>query len=156
MSNLRRGTRAVLGASALLLSIAPGCLDRPVAPIEPNTTNVFVDQIKQTAVDKIDLVFMIDNSSSMADKQTFLADAVPQLVGRLVNPVIDALTGKPEFEPITDIHIAVITSSLGGHGANQCAQASENDKAHLLPLVRSGLSSYQNQGFLWWDPGSKF
>jgi hypothetical protein len=127
-----------------------------VAPTEPNTTNVVVDQVKQTLVDKIDLVFMIDNSISMSDKQLFLADAVPQLVQRLVNPTIDGTTGKPEFDPINDIHVAVITSSLGGHGSNQCATDAENDRAHLLPTVRTGLASHQDQGFLWWDPESKF
>jgi len=30
---------------------------------------LFVDQIVQTAVDRIDLLFMVDNSASMADKQ---------------------------------------------------------------------------------------
>ncbi len=87
-SVLTRMLRAsVVGATALFSTglLASGCLDRPVSPSTPNTTNVFVDQIKQTTVDKIDLLFMIDNSISMADKQTFLAEAVPQLVNRLIN-----------------------------------------------------------------------
>lgn len=161
MSNVRRSTLAVLGASALCVSIVSGCLDRPVAPTEPSTKNVSVDQVKQTAVDKIDLVFMIDNSSSMGDKQTFLANAVPQLVNRLVEPTLDT-NGKPEFTPIADIHVAVITSSIGGHGSDQCVKTAQSwtpeqdDRAHLLPSVRTGLSSYQGQGFLWWDPTNRF
>src|SRR5258705_9926356 len=82
---------------------------------------------------KIDLVFMIDNSSSMADKQEILAQAVPDLVNRFLDPVcVDPKTfvpvgtrlpdgscavGVPEFVPIRDLHIAIITSSLGNHGA---------------------------------------
>ncbi len=159
MYGLRWGSLRALWIIALF--IAPGvagCLDRPVAPVEPQTTNIFVDQIKQTHVDKIDLLFMIDNSSSMADKQDFLAQAVPQLVERLVNPVIDAKTGEPEFEAVKDIHIAVITSSLGGHGGQLCNSESENDHAHLVPTVRPdlGLESYQDKGFLWWDPDGDF
>ena len=63
-----------------------GCLTRPVCDEDcrPKTTNVFVDQIRQKAVDKIDLLFMIDNSISMADKQEILQAAVPDLVSRLV------------------------------------------------------------------------
>jgi hypothetical protein len=161
MSNVRRSTLAVLGASALCVSIVSGCLDRPVVPTEPSTTNVIVDQVKQNTVDKIDLVFMIDNSSSMGDKQAFLASAVPQLVNRLVQPALDA-DGQPEFKPIDDIHVAVITSSIGGHGSDQCVEGGVNweptqdDKAHLLPSVRTGLTSYQGQGFLWWDPLGEF
>ncbi len=126
----------------------------------------------------MDLLFMVDNSISMADKQQILAQAVPKLVDRLINPIqvcsdsqghtIPAAGPscggqypngpKPEFRPVTDIHIGVVTSSLGGHGAptNFCnpqgpdAQtgSARNDKSHLLPKVRTGLSSYQNMGFL--------
>ena len=35
---------------------------------------------------RLDLLFMIDNSLSMADKQKFLQDAVPQLLNRLIIP----------------------------------------------------------------------
>jgi hypothetical protein len=72
---------------------------------------------------KIDLLFMIDNSSSMADKQEILAQAVPDLVNRFLDPVcVDPKTfvpvgtrlpdgscavGVPEFVPIRDLHIAI-------------------------------------------------
>ena len=87
-------------------------------------------------VTAIDLLLMIDNSSSMADKQATLAAAVPQLLGQLVQPkCVDAqgnptgsvavlgasapcVTGTPEFNPIHNIHIGIVTSSLGDHGAN--------------------------------------
>jgi hypothetical protein len=73
---LRAGL-AGLGAVAAMAATSAGCLDRPVAPATPNTSNVFIDQIRQTGVDKIDLLLMIDNSLSMADKQDILAEAVP-------------------------------------------------------------------------------
>jgi hypothetical protein len=159
---LRTGLLAIatLGGGGLA---ATGCLDRPVSPSTPNTTNVFVDQIKNTSVDKIDLLFMIDNSISMADKQAFLKDAVPQLVNRLISPAIDPVTNKPEFNPVKNIHIGVITSSIGGHGGDVCAPGSQfnetqNDHAHLVPTVRpsAGLASFNNLGFLWWDPEGDF
>jgi hypothetical protein len=126
---------------------------------------------------------MIDNSISMADKQDILADAVPLLVQRLITPICvkpcgandncseqqqkDGIptgassddTGKcadggPEFNPIHDIHIGVVTSSLGSHGAagakDVCVAPDDNDHAQLLGTVRM-LNSYQNQGFLKWD-----
>jgi len=170
---------AGLVAVATVAALATGCLDRPVAPSTPTTKNLFVDTVKETAVDKIDLLFMIDNSISMADKQQILASAVPQLVDRLINPIqvctddagaTTPANGQPcpsgttgptqEFKPVNDIHIGVITSSLGGHGAatNFCnAQGPDNknpnnnDHAHLLPKVRTGLSSYQSMGFLNFD-----
>src|SRR5688572_24258179 len=150
---LRAGV-AGIGSLALFAGMSSGCLDRPVAPAQPGTTNIFVDQIIQTAVDKIDLVFMIDNSRSMADKQAILAQAVPQLLNRLINPACfnpdtEELTNPPcgpgtqqEFKPIDDIHIGIVTSSLGGHGADTCSQdvmyetpeeaSQQDDKGQLL------------------------
>ena len=109
----------------------------------------------QVTVDKVDLLFMIDNSLSMADKQEVLKAAVPALVDRLVTP--KQIGGKPEFKPVLDIHIGVITSSIGGHGGDQCSEGgpgsnpSQWDNGRLVPSVRPGLPSYDNLGFLWWD-----
>src|SRR5262245_13169155 len=74
-------------AIAAPLGLASACLDRPIGSPDPVTTNIYVDRIAQTSVDKIDLLFMIDNSRSMSDKQAILQQAVPDLVNRLVNPI---------------------------------------------------------------------
>ena len=93
-------------------------------------------QLSNRDVGGIDLLLMIDNSSSMADKQKILSDAVPQLLGQLVAPnCVDAqgnytgataqlganppcTSGTPEFNPVNNIHVGIVTSSLGDHGAN--------------------------------------
>jgi len=79
---------------------------------------------------KVDVLFDIDNSVSMGDKQYFLAQAIPDLVDRLVNPsCVDATTlavvGKstagtgcpagsaPEFPAVQDMHIGIVSSALG-------------------------------------------
>jgi hypothetical protein len=162
-SLLTRWVRMGLAGLGLVSAVAAssvGCLDRPVSPASPNTTNVFVQDIRQTTVDKIDLLFMIDNSISMADKQLLLADAVPQLLNRLITPAIDPATGKEEFKPVVDIHIGIVSSSLGGHGGDQCSETgpasnpTQYDNGRLVGSVRpsSNLQSYNNLGFLWWDP----
>lgn len=79
--NLARSLVA-LGAVTLM----DGCLDRPIGTSTPVTTNVVVERQLNSAITGIDLLLMIDNSSSMADKQTVLAAAVPQLLGQLVQP----------------------------------------------------------------------
>jgi hypothetical protein len=157
--------------------VAAACMSRPVATTEPHTSNLYVEPIRNDVIDKIDLLFMIDNSASMGDKQELLAKAVPQLVGRLVIPRCTTAMGAvvlernslsepcpagsaPEFRAVQDIHVAVISSSLGAHGAptpqGGCGDAPPgNDRALLLPSVRPGLVSYNNSGFLAWDPQSK-
>ncbi len=160
----------VCTAASLVVS---GCMTRPVTSTEPHTSNLYVAPITNQVIDKIDLLFMIDNSRSMGDKQKLLAKAVPQLVNRLVVPRCVSSTGQihprasldeacpagmaPEFRAVRDIHVAVITSSLGSHGAKAgaCDDAAGNDRGLLLPTVRTGLTSYGNSGFLAWDPDAK-
>ena len=162
---------------------AVGCLDRPLEPVEPRTTTTIVERLTQSSVDKIDLLLAIDNSRSMADKQQILALAVPDLVKGLVNPgcinpqdpaaqPLDVAPGQDcpqglerEFEPVNDIHIGIISSSLGGHGSDACGAstpdtASNNDKGQLLARTAADSSgtaveTYQNKGFLAWDPTQK-
>jgi hypothetical protein len=169
-ARLVRAGLASLAAAGAVAVFATGCLDRPVVKQKPTTSNVFVDQIIQTAVDKIDLLFMIDNSVSMQDKQEILKAAVPVLVKRLVTPICVDATGKAtgevssggvcrngtaEFSPIGDIHIGIVSSSLGSHGGDVCATGAAtdtlDDKARLIPSMRTGIPSYNNAGFLAWD-----
>src|SRR5262245_41904906 len=82
---LRLGA-VVAGVTAVGAVAVPGCLNRPIEPVEPRTTSTIVERLTQSAVDKIDFLLMIDNSRSMADKQRILELAVPLLVQPLVNP----------------------------------------------------------------------
>ncbi len=168
--------RTLLGACALagLPVLGVACLDRPVVPATPTITARVSQSVKQTAVNAIDLLFLIDNSSSMADKQTILASAVPALFNRLIHPnCIDSKTGTTmatpdnsgncptgtelEFNPVASIHIGIVSSSLGSHGvAGVCddgasgapADSHNNDNGRLLTR-----GSMPNSGFLDWATG---
>src|SRR5690606_5778025 len=157
-SQFRRSRASLAAGAALLVGavLTQGCLQREVKKQNPTTSNVFVEQIVNTAIDKIDLLFVIDNSVSMADKQEILALAVPQMVKRLVNPLcVDGQGNKtentgqcpsgsaPEFNPVNDIHIGVVSSSLGGHGSRSCPRIDtmdpewkNDDQGHLIGSVR--------------------
>ncbi len=130
--------------------------------------------------DKVDLLLVIDNSRSMADKQELLKAAVPELLSMLTNPrCIDdkgmAAAQQPdlpsdpcpggtqrEFAPVDDMHIGVISSSIGGHGSDACVDGapSENDMAHLLARSSTDngappVATWNDKGFLVWDPAAK-
>jgi len=131
----------------------------------------------QGTSDKIDILFMIDNSASMQDKQALLRTSVPILVARLVNPICvksdgtpsgaassggkcPSGQGTPELSPIGDIHLGIISSSLGSHGGSVCSSAGStqdtlDDKAHLIASMRTGVASWNNSGFLAWDASGK-
>ncbi len=119
---------------------------------------------------KLDLLFVIDNSVSMADKQALLVDAVPGLLlDRLADPpcldgngtAVPATNGQcpsgfqRAHTPLTDVRIGVTTSSLGDHGGNLCnpdrGNPTQNDRAHLLPTVRTGLTSSNAAGYVAWN-----
>ena len=149
-----RASLAVLSIGAL----AGGCLSRPVSTQQPTLKTNFTSEIHQTAVDKLDILFMIDNSASMGDKQAYLQAAIPDLINRLVNPncvddngnVLSVSTngtcamGQLEFPPVHDMHLGIISSSLGSRGGDVCPPAGmpaapyanisdhNDDQAHLL------------------------
>jgi hypothetical protein len=180
-----RAVRGALAATAVvggLAAVAPACLNRPIEPVEPRTTSTIVDRLTQSSVDKIDILLMIDNSGSMADKQDVLKVAVPKLIEALVNPKCVDEKGKPspaqpkgplegcpvqgtkrEFDPIVNMHVGVMTSSLGGHGADSCLGnmiPSENDNGKLTSRGSTdgsipNVATWDQKGFLVWDPDTK-
>ncbi len=129
---------------------------------------------------KVDLLFMIDNSGSMGDKQELLRQAIPDLIGRLIGPkCIDdsnvivgdstngvCTVGHLEFKPVPDIHIAIVSSSLGGAGSDSCPADSVNpldnslsrhndDQGHLINRTSDHdkpVSEAQPSNFLAWFP----
>ena len=142
--------------------------------------------VTPASIDKVDVLFAIDNSASMGDKQSLLSSAVSTFINRLINPNCvgvgkttckaasdcaalgagalcdtygNAGTGqcyipgdnkggtlqcttipntKPEFVPVHDMHIGIVSSSLGGAGSPDVCVVSgndtthQNDKGHLL------------------------
>ena len=119
----------VLGAVAMLAA----CLDPASVGGEPLDGGAGAPPSPATT--KLDLLLGIDNSISMGDKQELLALALSDLVSSLANPVcVDAMdqpianqptdgqTNCPpashrSHTPVNDIHIGIVTSSLGGHGS---------------------------------------
>ncbi len=178
---------------ALAATVSMGCSDHPIDnSCGWNCPPPFViEPIRQSTVDKIDLILSIDNSRGMADKQQILAMAIPDLVQGLVNPKCIDNNGVPaamqpaypdipcpagtnrEFEPIVDIHIGVVSSSIGGHGADSCPNVdtvskecapnpntTNNDKGHLLARQDAcggqDVPTFMNKKFLAWDPTNKY
>ena len=171
-SSLSSWTAGLVIGSGVI--VATGCLSRPVTPQEPTTKTNFTAVVRQASVDKVDLLFAIDNSASMGDKQDLLRQAVPDLITRLVTPnCVDDMgkpisdgngtvttqdgkcaQGKAEFQPVHDMHIGIVSSALGGRGSDQC-QAGENpvikgvdrhndDRGHLIN--RGGIDAQGKPG----------
>jgi len=167
-----------LSSAIVIVCVFAGCLTRPITGNEPTTKESFTGILPQGAVDKVDLLFMIDNSQSMGDKEELLGKAVPKLIDRLLNPhcvlETDGKTivppdtsgacpdgAKHEFNPIIDMHIGIVSSSLGSGGSpnsdDVCnAGGFNDDHAHLLnrknDAMASPLSDAAPSNYLAWMP----
>lgn len=112
---------------------------------------------------KADILFVVDDSVSMAPHQDHLTDAATHFLRKLAAPdcldgtgtVVPSVGGicpagsAREFQPVRDIHVGVISSSLGGHGSSMCATS--DDRARLIPKVRDGAPDPTGKGYLTYD-----
>ncbi len=73
----------------------------------------------------------------MRDKQELLRDAIPRFVARVVAD-----------GTVNDVHIGVVSSSLGSAGASSCSRPEENGHAHLVDAAAAKAP------FLSWTRGS--
>jgi hypothetical protein len=132
-----------------------------------------IDIGPQKTSTKLDVLFVVDSSAAMADKQNVLNLSLPSFVKRLVNPLCVDAQGKPvatqpasgdvacssgtrELTPVNDLHLGVITTSIGGHGSPVCMTATSaddhlDDRAELLPAQRANLPSFNDEGYLAFD-----
>ena len=97
-------------ASLLGLAVAglvTGCPDRSISEVNPLQGRVEAKDIPVKINRKVDILFLIDNSPSMRDKQQNLADNFPKFID-----VLDSIQGgRPE------VQISVVTSDMGSKGS---------------------------------------
>jgi hypothetical protein len=66
----------------------------------------------ERGTDKVDLLFMIDNSNSMREEQDALLQQIPALIEALSSGDLDH-DGTPEFGAVRDLHLGAVTSDMG-------------------------------------------
>jgi hypothetical protein len=139
-----------------------GCLERELRPLVPCVSQGFIESVEANAVDKVDLLFMVDNSGSMKEEQASLAEQLPRLVRVLTSGdrTGDGLSDD-DFQPVKDLHVAVITSDMGVGGqtvppVNTCTRAPLLGDDGLLRTIGAAgadcLAAYP--GFLAYVPAT--
>lgn len=126
--------------------------------------------------DKVDILLTIDNSLAMVDKQRILANGIPRLLRRLTNPDCVDPSGQSasppspdpnsacpvglvrEFAPVKDLHVGVISTSLGDFGGDVCPEGApgtvnemHNDHAWLIGALPRTAQLLSHE-FLSWRP----
>jgi hypothetical protein len=92
--------------------LASACLERELVPLNPCLVSGVSRKVAVNNVDKVDLLFMVDNSNSMADKQVSLKAQFPKLITVLTTG--ERMPGDPNpFPPVKDMHVGVVSSDMG-------------------------------------------
>jgi hypothetical protein len=105
-------------AALMLLTfnvLIAGCLERELKPLNPCLVSGVTRSVMAKNIDKLDLLFMVDNSGSMKEEQDALRDQFPKLIATLTTGDRSA-RGLPAFPPVTDLHLGVVSSDMGVPG----------------------------------------
>ena len=137
----RRFGGLMVGLLLGIAGIASGCMKRELKPLNPCLVSGVAETVEAQGIDKIDMLFAVDNSASMLDEQAKLAQEIPRLVETLVRgEQLDANGGVVRsFTPAKDLHLGVITTDLGvpGLGAHLPPQFNCTDHGDNGEMVQS-------------------
>jgi hypothetical protein len=113
------------GALALVVVACAACpaADEPQSA-DPCVTGRFRWSVALEPRDDLDLLFVIDDSGSMAEEQASIAAELPRLV-RVLTTGDRTGDGRTvdDFEPVTSLHLGVLTGDMGtaGYAVPSCA-----------------------------------
>lgn len=98
--------RSPVLTTALAVGVLAGCPDRSIDEVKPQQGRVEAKDIPVNINRDLDLLFLIDDSPSMADKQANLADNFPKFI-----EVLNSIPGG-----LPNVHIGVVSSDMGTQG----------------------------------------
>ncbi len=144
--------RCTLGTITILTAAhVVGCVNsRPIDEIAPDLSREEVQQIRIDSARAVDILFVIDNSSSMGEEQRALASNFPQFMDVL----------RDDKQGLPSVHIGVVSTDVGADptvlncdavGDNGQLQATPHaacnlepgflDNAYIADLVASGSTT---------------
>ncbi|MCA9532150.1 MAG: hypothetical protein KC593_00665 [Myxococcales bacterium] len=106
--------RPVLLALATAVGLSWGCdpFARELGSVPPCGQRILVERVTITPPPRLDLLFVVDDSSSMEDEQRALRREIPRLVRILTTGDVDD-DGLRELERIEDLHVGVVRTDMG-------------------------------------------
>jgi hypothetical protein len=103
-----------LALVAVLVFSAWACVSHPLTQPIPDPGQISQGKVTVAPVRKLDLLFMVDNSPSMAPKQEKMAEQFPSL--------IDGLRDTADHT-LPDLRVAIIDSDLGSGLSGRCTKS---------------------------------
>ena len=141
MLNPRRYTLH-LGLVMPLVVAAAGCMNRPVEKPWNNPSGEVTIRMPLTTEKDVDILFVVDNSLSMADEQAKLARQFPKLIDALRSPKLGPVKAGAVCNEsntsgckIANVRIGVVSSDMGAGNYGVCAG---NDRGQLQYKAKVG------------------
>jgi hypothetical protein len=91
------------------------CLERELKAINPCLVSSISRKVPVTNIEKVDLLFSVDNSGSMAEEQTALKQQFPRMISILTTGLRTPDDPTP-FPAAKDLHLGVVSSDMGALG----------------------------------------
>ncbi len=113
----------------IAITTLTACPGREVAKALPNPSPIPDKRIRVNSNRKVDILFVIDNSNSMAQEQASLATNFPKFID-----VLSKIEGG-----LPDVHIGVVSTDTGGTREVNCTDTGDDGKLQNSPRV-SGCS----------------
>jgi hypothetical protein len=99
------GRKLALPATLIITAAFIGCVNRPIEKPDKKQQKETPAYFPQSIEKDIDILFVIDNSNSMADEQQNLSKNFPKFIDALKSPKLN--------NKIPNVHLGIITTDLG-------------------------------------------
>jgi hypothetical protein len=120
-------TASLVLLTAALTSAASGCMDRELVPLAPCLVSGVTDRVEVQNVDRVDLLFVVDDSESMREEQAALRAQFPKLIRVLTSGDRDDGGDTHDFTPPKDLHLGVVSTDLGLGGFDDALHSGCSD-----------------------------
>jgi len=101
-----------------LLVVSTGCVDRDLGVLEPRVGRAIDMPVNSDGIADVDLLLVIDDSTSMSEEQELLEREIPSLVRGLTSPPDEDGDGEPDWTAVESLRVAVVTTDMGTNGVN--------------------------------------
>jgi hypothetical protein len=116
------------------------CTSHPLSAPRPQPEQTSEMKVIVNPTRMVDMIFMIDNSASMAPKQKKLAEQFPKLINALEDP-----NATPK---LPDMRIAILSSDVGTGSSGTCTPQF-GDRGQFQMINPQGQNCGQNNGAKW-------
>lgn len=139
LPKLRHFQTSLLAGMVLTLPLLTGCLDHPVKPVEVDKTSIDDVPLRIQNIRDVDILFVIDNSFSMAEEQKTLSNNF----GSFLDVLEKRENGEGELieDPTINYRIGITTTDAGGNPRCPAADTTPERGDLILSSCRDRIQS---------------